>query len=49
MECFTYKGRCIKCECTCTEVFKKEELAWAIDQRLQVIGNLKLYHLMMLF
>ena len=38
-EYFSYKGGCGICKCTHIKLFK-EELAWAIDERLQVISML---------
>ena len=38
MEHFSYKGGCGLHERACIEL-SKEELAWAIDQRLRVITN----------
>ena len=43
MEHFSYKGGCGICERTHIEVFKKEELAWAIDKQLRLINNKMLF------
>ena len=37
MECFNYKDRCGVHEHTCIQAFKNQ-LAWAIDERFQVIS-----------
>ena len=41
-ERFSYKGGCGIRKCMHIEMFK-EELVWAIDERLQVISNKKLF------
>ena len=42
MECLSYKGGCSVCERTRVEVLK-QELAWAIDKRYQLIINEMLF------